>query len=494
MSKAPATINAAAGRPFTLTAMPSYVQRLLDDQATAILAWWARGVLKTRAMARRAVLDRLTGRCRLDAIYTTTKEDNGVEFLNGVKQDLLLAGHVSEVIWGTEEIDGLEVRVGYVEFPAVRGVKPKAKYIASSAPAFRGMRGDVIIDEFDFVSDLADIMQASAGCRSTGGRLFMLTSGITEGSVADKVLEMGRRAAGLEDAGPVRPGDMPVSLHTVTIDDAIEAGVVEYLQHVTGMTLDREGWRQHCRSSYLTESMWLEETGCIKRKRSESMYLPPTLTERLQRDDDGGVVSSGPGLLAVVAESVKRLQPSELAAGWDVARKKHLSVLWVWGKCGTRWRTMGVLVMKDVRFDEQQRALRMLMDADFGAGRAAMRVKRVCIDAIGMGSPLAEEAETRYRTRAEGVTLTTSLRNVIMPLMRKHLECETLSLPVSPEIIQDFALIRSVVMPGGALRFEADESDASHADFAWAAAMGLHAAESKVSRFQPVRMAGGCRG
>lgn len=286
---------------------------------------------------------------------------------------------------------------------------------------------------------------------------------------------------------------MPISLHAVTIDQAIEEGVVEYLRHVSGMTKSRDEWREHCRIMYRTEQSWLEETGCVKRKRSESMYLPPTLTERLQRDDDGGVVSSGPGLLAVVAESVKRLQPSELAAGWDVARKRHLSVVWVVGKCGVRWRTLGVLAMRDVRYGDQSAALRMIMDADFG-GSGRLVVKRVCIDNTGMGGPIAEEAETRYRSRAEGVTLTNQVKDVLMPLLRKHVECETVTLPKSGEIIADFAQVRAEVTVAGNVRYASDESEIGHADYAWAASLALHAAESKVSRFQPVRMAGGCRG
>lgn len=469
--------------------MPAYVLRLHDDRSSVRLLWWARSCLKTTAVAREVVTKRLTGEVSRDAIYCTVNEANGDEFLRAVKRDLDLLGHLSEILWGTEKIDGLDVRVGYVEFPLVRGagVRPRVKAISSSATAFRGLRGDIIIDELGFVTNLDDVMTAAAGCASLGATLTMMTSGVTEGSVADKLVEMGVRRRG----AAAKSTDMPVSLHTVTIDQAIEEGVVEYLRHVTGMTLDRAAWRAHCRTFYRTEQAWLEETGCVKKKRTESMYLPPTLTERLLRDADGGVCTSGVGLLATVAQTVKKLQPTALFSGYDVARKNHLSVVWVWGRCGVLLRTMGVLRMRDVEYHLQHAALAQLMRADFdGAGS----VRRLCVDASGLGGQLAEDLERAFRARVEGITMTASIKDVLMSGLRKHAEAETMTLPggtSGEEIVSDFASIRAEMTAAGNVRYVAEETDLGHADHAWGAALGVYAAETARPVARAVHVEGG---
>lgn len=487
----PRQADAAPG----IVAMPAYALRYLDDPSPIILLWWSRSVLKTTAVARRVVTERLSGRVARDAIYTTVNEANGEEFLRAVKRDLELAGQVSEVLWGTETIDGLDVRVGYVEFPAVRGgganTRPRAKYISSSATAFRGLRGDIIIDEVGFVTDLDSILTAAAGCASIGATLTMMTSGITEGSVADALVEMGVRR---RDGAP-RPGDMPVSLHTVTIDQAIGDGVVEYLRRVTGMRLTRDEWRAHCRMFYRTEQQWLEETGCVKRRRTESMYLPPALTERLRRDNDGGVATGRNGLLAAVARAAAALGPTELFAGYDVARRGHLSVVWVWGRCGPLLRTLGVLRMRDVPYRDQHDAVRALMDADFARdGDSPLRVRRLAVDATGLGGQLAEDLERAFRARAEPVTMTASVKDDLMSRLRKHVEGETITLPggaAGEEIVADFASIRAEVTAAGNVRYVAEETDLGHADHAWAAALGLHAAERPTGGGYFVEVEGG---
>ncbi|MFM9958466.1 MAG: hypothetical protein ACKVZJ_10340 [Phycisphaerales bacterium] len=515
------TRNRAPAKP-VFPALPAYAQAVIDDPATIIFLWWARSCLKTTTVALRVVIERLTGRVSRDCIYTTVNEENGAEFLRAVKRCLDLAGHVSKIVWGQEQIDGLLCRVGYVEFPRTKdGARPVVKYISGNPTAFRGLRGDLVFDEVGFVDDVDALLVAAAGCASLGATLIMMTSGITEGSPADQIMEMGLRRKGVEGAGGAggegaggegagepRPDDMPVSLHTCTIDRAIEEGVVEYLCHVTPLKMTREQWRAHCRVFYRTEQQWLEETGCVKRAVTDSQYFPFALTRPCCDDKVPMPSMDRAQFMADVRTSVERVKPDALFAGVDVAKTGDLFVVWVLGRAGSLLHTLGVLffpteVLKEMNrekrtFDTFKALLTDLMRADFAfteeRGRGnTVRVSRVCIDRTGLGENLAENMEFQFRSRAEGVIFSATTKPEFFQLAHDRLADRRCTLPSDPAVLVDFASVKQIRTASGAVRYDAERNEGSHADRACAFALAVHAVETRASKFIPLRLAGGCR-
>jgi phage FluMu gp28-like protein len=175
---------------------------------------------------------------------------------------------------------------------------------------------------------------------------------------------------------------------------------------------------------------------------------------------------------------------ADLYAGIDVARKRDLTVIWLWrmqeppagldaAARRNNWslRCAGTIEMSDILFREQQEVIRRVL--------ALRGVRRCCIDATGMGLPLAEWAQQECgRHRVEAVNFTAGVKAQMAGQLRRLAEEGRLRIPVDPAIRNDWHSVQRTVGAGGMLRLDAARTEGSHADRFWAAALGAYAAEA----------------
>ncbi len=134
-------------------------------------------------------------------------------------------------------------------------------------------------------------------------------------------------------------------------------------------------------------------------------------------------------------------------------------------------RCVGLIEMNDVPFVEQQEQIRRVM--------GLRCVRRCCMDATGMGLPLAEWAQEQWgRSRVEAVTFTAGSKAQMAGQLRRLAEEGRLRIPADEAIRNDWHSVRRVVSAGGTLRLDAARTEGGHADRFWAAAMGAYAAEA----------------
>jgi phage FluMu gp28-like protein len=157
-----------------------------------------------------------------------------------------------------------------------------------------------------------------------------------------------------------------------------------------------------------------------------------------------------------------------------VGRKRDRSVLWVLERVGDVFHTRGVRVMENVPFSQQEDALHLLLRDP--------NVKRLCVDATGIGAMLAERLRQRWNHRVEGVHFTAASKSdLAMPLVRLFQD-RLIRVPADPETREDLHKVRRTVTAAGNVRLDATRDGHGHADRFWALALAHHAADRAPSR------------
>jgi phage FluMu gp28-like protein len=137
--------------------------------------------------------------------------------------------------------------------------------------------------------------------------------------------------------------------------------------------------------------------------------------------------------------------------------------------------------LANVPFDEQLAFARQLLSLRAADGPPLVR--RAAIDSTGMGAPLAESLAREFGPRVEPVVFTAAVKEDLAYRTRRRLENRRSLLPDSRDIRRAFASIKRLVTLTGNLRFDAERTDAGHADEFWAKALADYAAEAQpVSR------------
>jgi phage FluMu gp28-like protein len=103
--------------------------------------------------------------------------------------------------------------------------------------------------------------------------------------------------------------------------------------------------------------------------------------------------------------------PDSLYAGWDVSRYHDLSVIWFLEMVGDITRTRGIIFMKNVPTPDQIKEMRGLMS----------RVRRLEVDASGMGLAIYEALAREFPYKVEDVTFTAAKKEAMSVLAKSRL-------------------------------------------------------------------------
>ena len=166
-----------------------------------------------------------------------------------------------------------------------------------------------------------------------------------------------------------------------------------------------------------------------------------------------------------------------LYVGFDVARKKHLSVIWVWEEVGDVLWTRAIVELRAMKFAHQKERLWPLLEW----------ASRGRIDSTGLGMQLAEEAVDDFgEERVEGVTFSGPVKARLAWPFRRKFEDRQVRIPISAAVREDLHSVRKMRMAGSENdRFVAEETEDGHADRFWAGALGVDAAAGGLSWTAP---------
>lgn len=447
-----------------MTAAPTAITKPKTRSGRILLPWqeawrrdesplkiWekARRVGATYAEANDATMTRLAGRAKRPYWFSSADESAAFEFIDYCDFWRRSADAVADRF--TEAVEDPATGKAATAFILRLGANLRITAMSSNPRRFRSKGGDIGLDEFAYHDQPAAMYEAAEPCTTWGGRLRILSTHNGEGSEFARFCEMGRRCA----KGEPRPGDIPWSLHRITLPEAVEQGLVERINETQGLALTRGGFLAERRSRCRSEDHWRQEYLAFPSVDSTA-WLPYDLLASCEDDGAGLPAGAGDGLRYV---------------GMDIGETEDLTVLWTLERVGDVVWTREVLVF-------QREPLRVKEEALL-ARLAHPKVVRACIDATGVGAQIAQAAVRAGK--GEAVKFTGPVKEALAAPVRRYFEDRRIRIPPGSEVREDLHAVRMERTAAGNVRFDAARSEAGHADRFWALALALHAAAAATA-------------
>lgn len=294
----------------------------------------------------------------------------------------------------------------------------------------RSYEGDVTLDEFGFQLSPKEIYAAITPSITRGYRIKIIS---TPNGQQGTYYELANDA-GLVDGVVRNPAWSP---HRCTLVEAIAQGCTDRF----GKVLDLAEIRADC----LDEDTWMQEYMCAF-VAINAQWIPPEL---FQACVDAGAVTGPP----------MGQWNQKLYAGWDVARNRDLSVLWIIEEVGDVSWTRGVIEFENLPLPEQKRQARALMPM----------CARMSIDKTGMGLAVYEDLHEEFGSRIEGVDFTLKSKEALAVHAKNRMLEGKVRIPDADKIRYAFRSVKKSTSLTGQSRFDADhDATYGHADHFWA--------------------------
>ena len=453
-----------------------YQKAWLGDKSPVKVVEKSRRIGLTWAQALDDVLKASTsGRDGMDVLYISFNQDMTREYIDTcaewAKKLQIVAGKVNEDIF--RDGDEREIKAFRIDFASGH----KILALSNRPSNLRGKQGRVIIDEAAFVEDLPELLKAALALLMWGGQVIIIS---THDGAENPFNEL------IQD---VRAGNLPYSLHRITLDDALSAGLYRRICRVTKQDWTpeaEEAWRADLIKTYGDGAD--EELFCIPRQSSGAylttsmieacMEAAPVLTWTPPADDfvDWPLPVAERYTKGWMAEQLEPLLsglPKDRAhfCGVDFGRSGDLSVFWpATEEKDLRLVPPFVLELRNCPHRTQQQILFAILER-------LPRFSGVSLDARGNGSALAEAARQQYGPeQVREVMISESWSRETMPLLKAGIEDKTLLLPRDAGILSDFRSLRVVKgvarVPEQRIK---DKTGGRHGDSVIACAMMLDA-------------------
>ncbi|MDE5832030.1 MAG: hypothetical protein K2H64_03445 [Desulfovibrio sp.] len=453
-----------------------YQKKWLEDKSRVKIIEKSRRIGLTWAQALDDVIQAATsGRDGMDVLYISFNQEMTREYIDAcaewAKKLQLVTSTVNEDVFR----DGSErgIKAFRIDFASGR----KIVALSSRPSNLRGKQGRVIIDEAAFVDDLPELLKAALALLMWGGQVIVISTHNGAENTFNEIIQ------------DVRAGNLPYSLHRITLDDALAGGLFRRICQVTKKEWTPEAeksWRDDLIKTYGEGAD--EELFCIP-NRSTGAYLSASLIEACM-DDIPVITWTEPEPDFVdwrldVAETwtrcwiAEKLNPyldslsQDLAhfCGVDFGRSGDLSVFWpVAEEKDLTLSPPFVLQLRNCPHRTQQQILFAIIDK-------LPRFSGVSLDARGNGSALAEACRQEFGpSLVREVMISESWYRETMPLLKAGIEDKTLRLPRDADILSDFRSLR--VVKGVARIPEQrtkDRTGGRHGDSAIACAMMIDA-------------------
>ncbi len=402
-----------------------YQQKWIADQSRFKIGLWSRQIGKTFTSTLEIVDDCLKaeseGRRQRWVILSRGERQAKEAMDTGVKLHLKAFQCVFEAF----EYDW-EGSIKALEVTLPGGSRITA--LPANPDTARGFSASVLADEFSFHKDSRAIWRSLFPVISAGHKIRVIS---TPNGKSGKFYDL------------ITADDPSWSKHIVNIYEAVKQGLPRDIEELKRGLNDEDGWR----SEYLCE--FVDEA---------SAWLTYDLIASCEHDQAGD-------------PNFYQFKPTYV--GWDVARRRDLSVIWVIEQIGDVLWTREVVAMRRQTFAAQEAELDRVMKA--------YRVNRVCIDQTGLGEVLVENAKRKYGDyRVEGVLFNAPVKQDLAVMLKQRFEDRQLRIPISQDIRNDHHAVKKLVTVAGNARFDADATENGHADRFWANALAVHAATNPI--------------
>jgi len=322
-----------------------------------------------------------------------------------------------------------------------------------------GKRGDRVLDEFGLHPDPKRLYSVAYPGTLWGGQLEIFsTHRGTANYFNQLILEIKHKG-----------NPKKFSLHKITLQDALEQGLLYKLQAKLPpdderMAFDEAQYFDYIRAGAADEETFLEEFCCVP-SDDASAFLSYELLDACKYR---------PGEKWEMSLNQLRECKDPLYLGADIARVKDLTVFWIVKAVAGFRPTVHRVALHKTPFEEQERRLYELLELQ--------SLRRACIDQSGIGRQLVERAQKRFGTyKVEPVYFTLTVKEELAFPLKSAFEDRTVRIPDDPKIIASHRAIRKETTSAGNIRFVAESNASGHADDFWAHALAIHASKTPAT-------------
>jgi len=377
--------------------------------------------------------------------------DTWIQKLNGLAKAMVeLYNSDLSMIEFADEDKGVKSKI--IEF--LNG--SKIIVLSSNPKAFRSKGGKIVWDEAAHHDNDEKMWAAAKPAAMWGYPIRILSTHNGVNSLFNRLITK------------VKNGDLDYSIHKIDIFLAVKEGLADKICGRKLSNKEREQWIEAERKGCLTEAIWQEEYCCNPQDEGKAL-LSYDIIHSCEREDIIGLEKAkGP-----------------LFVGMDVARHRHLSVIYVLEQQGSTLITRKVIAMQNQKWRYQERELYSILKLP--------NVIRACLDKTGLGDQLCERAQERFGTyKVEGVTFTGSVKEALAITLQTEFQEQTTLIPKNPkfsdiegskrdEQLDSLHAIRKTVTISGNSRYDAQSTENGHGDFFWALGLAVHAARTNSS-------------
>ena len=422
-----------------------YQQRWLADQSRFKL--WVKSVQIGASFAQclEAVMDCAKSKERTNTLWIllSASERQALELARTCKQ-MCQAARLTAELRENEFFHQTLLSQHRLEFP--NGTRILA--LPANPDTARGYAGNVVLDEFAIHRDAREIWRAAFGRASRGYRIRVLSSPKGQiGKFFELAKELGLVTPPERPQLEIHNPQSPWSGHWTNIHLAVEEGAPLRIEELRAAAGD--------------EDTWLQEYCCVFLSAAEN-YIPLDLIASCESPEAS--LEFGP-------QAAGHKPQAERFFGFDVGRKRDLSVLVIIEKMGDVCWVRGIQELAQARFALQEKAI----------GDACQVCVRGCLDATGIGQQMAERMQEQFGGRVEPVQFTLQVKQDLAVRVRRLFEERRIRIPDYAPLRHDLSAVKRLITPAGNVRYDADRTDAGHADRFWALALALSAADSGVA-------------
>lgn len=316
--------------------------------------------------------------------------------------------------------------------------------LSSNPKAFRSKGGKIVWDESAWHDNDQKMWAAAKPAAMWGYPIRILSTHNGVGSVFNLLIEK------------VRKGEIDYSLHSVPITLAVAEGVADRIAGRKLTKAERDAWLDRERKGCLSDAIWQQEYMCQPQDESKAL-LSYELIQSCETKD----------ILAPLRNCA-----GDLYLGMDVARRRHLSVIYVLEKQGSSLYTRYLKTMQKTAWSKQESVLYGLLELP--------RLRRACLDATGLGNQFAERAQDRFgKNRVEAVTFSgASKEDMALGLLREF-EDRTILIPDDADQRESLHSVRKLVTAANNVRYDAVSSEKGHGDYFWGLGLAISAARDR---------------
>ncbi len=459
-----------------LIKLTDYQKRWIEDRSRFKIGMMSRQGGKSFGTSLEAVIDCYEHKTKW--VFLSAGERQSRELM------ATAAMHARAIGLAVIEIEGT-FKEGDSEYKQLEIVFPNGSRIiglpANPATA-RGHSAHILLDEFAFHKDSRAIWKALFPTVTRGYKIRIISTPMGK---KNKFYELWTAKTlqtfmGVEHEVKGERGGW--SKHKVDIYDAVAMGLVLYdedggeiePEDLRLALADDEAWHQEYLCEFLDEATAWLPYDLIESVEDIQLDPMPLWAEELinaaidfhaehKSEENPPPFSAGREILAEV------LFPGELFLGFDVARRRDLSIIWLDELVGETARSRAVIDLKKQPFGVQRLVLFSLFRLP--------QMRRGCIDETGVGMQLAEEAlEVFGPNLVEPVTFTPKNKEALATGIKKNFEDRKDRIPADTQIRNSLHTIKKVATSTGNFRFDADrEESTGHADHFWAKALAVQA-------------------